>query len=251
MKRMLIVMGIAGAVVAAAIVFILLKQDGNPHAAARESPEVRMRAHMREFPKYRFLVRTAGNSSQDSRWEDVTDIHGDVFTLQNGTTVSLLDARAALAVYPNGEILTACGQFHPLPDGYHFLTYSEERITLLPQQMEEGNRFLRVSYSRTDVPSDAEPLYVTTLTNVSDEPLRVVKFCPMAPVPGVFISDIFYTDEQFRSWYGVDETDEWIAPGASVADASNFGPPPVLWAYFLETKTGKTLVAGALLEKMP
>ena len=60
------------------------------------------------------------------------------------------------------------------------------------------------------------------------------------------ITNRFFSAMTFMEWYG--QMNDWLEPGESVVDSSNYGAPPVLWAYYCETQSGRQFVAGGIIE---
>ncbi len=211
----------------------------------------RLRAYLQQFPEYRVMLRMPDRRGDASAWMEVVRVDGDILTTRESVSIAWPEAGSVLIVYPNGDILYAHGDCFPPPDGCRFLTYDETNIRVTYPQLDEGNAYLRVTYNRTPIPQKGQQLYSTTLTNISAEPIRVVRFCPMEPGRDACVGGMVYTAEQFHAWYGMAEGQPWVEPGQSVSDDSNFGDPPILWAYFFETPSGKKMVAGNQLKRFP
>ena len=91
----------------------------------------------------------------------------------------------------------------------------------------------------------------TTLTNVSGQRLRVLRFAGYVRTPlGWILHTVtggFFSADEFREWYGLGEG-EWIEADGSARDPNNYGGPPVLWAYYCLAEDGTEFVAGGVLE---
>jgi hypothetical protein len=98
---------------------------------------------------------------------------------------------------------------------------------------------------------DGQLMYATSLTNVSSQRLRITRFGGFLPDgEGRWslssVTAKFYTADDFVDWYR--QPGEWLLPGHTVCDESNWGRPPVLWAYFGTTEAGEAFVTGEVLE---
>jgi hypothetical protein len=120
--------------------------------------------------------------------------------------------------------------------------------------IEEGKKLIRVSFSPSSQKADGKVLYATRLTNISQERVRILQF-------GGYVhknqttwllnnaGGQLFGNSQFVEWYG--QKAVWIEPGESVCDETNYGFPPVLWGYHFETFDGKRFSTGALLKEYP
>lgn len=155
-----------------------------------------------------------------------------------------------LVAYPNGEMLTRQGVVKIWPPGIHGPPHEPVPVydVLNLAALEFGNRFLEITYEESEAHPGEPGRYSTTIRNISSEPIKVVKFGGYEESQGEYvlhtITDGFFTDEQFRSWYGV-SGDGWIEPGDHVCDHNNYGGDDGYWAYFCTTQSGKSFTAGA------
>ena len=153
--------------------------------------------------------------------------------------------------YPNGEFIDRAGPIHQLPEGIRGLepARQERDLRVRDDDLVEGRKSVEVSFGSSEARPREPTHYSTTIRNVSDIPVKVLRF-------GGFERDRpdewklltatgdVYSAEQFREWYG--QPDEWLAPGETATDPNNYGGPSMLWAYFCETKDGKQFVAGGV-----
>lgn len=119
------------------------------------------------------------------------------------------------------------------------------------KQLARGNQLIKVSYGAGEQQTDDRHYFSTTLENISSRKIRIDRFGGFkATEEGWQLASVtgdFYTADQFREWYG--QQAEWLLPGDTVCDTSNWGSPPVLWAYHGVTDTGEAFMAGQVLEK--
>lgn len=120
--------------------------------------------------------------------------------------------------------------------------------------IQEGKKILRVNFSPSSEKADDKVLYATTLTNISQERLRVLQFGGYLRKNQTSwllnnIGGQLFSNYQFTEWYG--QKSAWIKPGESVCDGTNHGFPPLLWGYHFETFDGKRYSTGALLKEYP
>ncbi|MDR3055711.1 MAG: hypothetical protein LBU53_09975 [Zoogloeaceae bacterium] len=118
--------------------------------------------------------------------------------------------------------------------------------------LKHGKQFIEVKYGKSRQKKEGYHFYSTSLKNISSQRIKIVQF-------GGYIlnenkmwqlanaSGGFYTLDDFKDWY--QQKGEWLMPGETVCDATNWGTPPVLWAYHGITETGESFVAGRVLEK--
>ncbi|WP_394488111.1 polymorphic toxin-type HINT domain-containing protein [Roseateles sp. BYS96W] len=125
------------------------------------------------------------------------------------------------------------------------------RTTLGLGDLESGKPFLDVRYGPRKRSGDLQHGYSTSVTNISRQRVKVLRFAGMRPDSGHWalanVTGDFYTPSNFKEWYGL--PGEWLEPGESVCDTGNWGQPPVLWAYYGVTDTGQHFVAGKVLER--
>jgi hypothetical protein len=124
--------------------------------------------------------------------------------------------------------------------------------SLTLDQLERGRQFVEVSYGASDQQADGRSYcYSTSLKNISSHRIRITRFGGYRPGDAAWqlsnVTGDFYTADQFKDWYG--QKAEFLLPGETVCDASNWGNPPVLWAYHGITDAGESFVAGKVLEK--
>ncbi|AKJ28050.1 hypothetical protein AAW51_1359 [Caldimonas brevitalea] len=123
--------------------------------------------------------------------------------------------------------------------------------SLTLDQLERGKQFIEISYAASDQRADDRHYFSTILKNISSRKIRIAKFggfkAKQAAWQLASVTGDFYTENDFREWYG--QKAEWLLPGETVCDTSNWGNPPVLWAYYGVTDTGESFAAGKVLER--
>ncbi|HDZ22347.1 hypothetical protein LCGC14_0203950 [marine sediment metagenome] len=232
---------------AACLVYWLLSQRDS---APREQCQ-----GMLDIPTYllldrEYLVFIGVPPSHPSRWTRVIRLDGDDLVDVHDHRYVLGDVSAAIVAYPNGEILEEVRAFRPFPDGIDYIQDALETIrdVLDVDQLSTGRDYVKVEHTDYRSAEDGRLVYLTTVTNIGSERIRVLKLGGYLLIDGEWtlhtITGGYFTAEQFRSWYAV-EGDGWISPGETVSDPDNFGNRGALWAYFCETESGVRFVAGA------
>jgi hypothetical protein len=156
--------------------------------------------------------------------------------------------RGYLVTYNSGELVDHFRARGVLPDGVHFMEG--------PEYTDNGERFSKrlvdnsmVEFAHGPSPAwDSEPTYYsTTMKNVSSERLRVTKFVGLWRrfrfMPYSDDGSGYYSPRQFSEWFRVPDRDGWIAPGESVTDPENWSEGAGIWAFFLETDSGRRFIA--------
>jgi hypothetical protein len=238
-----------GALALLGIVFVLRRhysgRSGNQDAGQR------LLEHSRDRDDYRLYV---GIPVANPRvWEKVQHIDDNSVTLENTQYLDLSQVQAYLVAYPSGTM----ADYHA-PDDLEppsWIKYPEgsgppEYDTLTEPDIRPGELFLRVEFAKSRSRAYSRSYYSTTLTNISDRRVRVIKFGGYKKTPDGFslntITSRFFTAADFKDWYALQG--EWIDPGKSVTDPNNYGTPPVMWAYYCETDKGDKFVTGGILE---
>lgn len=123
--------------------------------------------------------------------------------------------------------------------------------SLTLNQLERGKQFIEVSHGPSNkTAKDGRPRYSTSLKNISLHKVQITRFGGFIPATQSWrlanVTGDFYTDGDFREWYG--QKTEWLLPGETACDDTNYGTPPVLWAYYGVTDTGESFIAGKVME---
>ena len=185
-------------------------------------------------------------------WMRVVRLDGDHLLLENEEQVPVERAESFIVAYDNGEILDFEKLIPSLPKDVHSIDHADVQVqhVLDPALLASAAGHAVVEYGSPRKGPDGRWHYSTTLRNVGAEPMRVIKFGGYARRWWRWrlntINGAFFSAEEFRSWYGMGAR-EWLEPGERAEDPDNYGSPPVIWAYFCTTKSGKRFVAGKIL----
>ena len=203
-------------------------------------------------------------SGATPRWVQVTEVNDRQVQLlappTQGYSIScaITDVRCFYVCDPSGQLLHTewinKSDWHSLPPD--ILKQLKSKLaadtSLTLNQLEHGKQFIEVSYGASDQPADDRySCYSTSIKNISSNKIQITRFGGYSPRDAAWqlnsVTGDFYTADQFKEWYG--QKAEYLLPGETVCDASNWGNPPVLWAYYGITDTGESFVAGKALEK--
>ncbi len=125
------------------------------------------------------------------------------------------------------------------------------RTTLELAELQSGTPWLAIDFAPSDKDSANRRVYATRVTNISRRRLRIRKFGGYVPENAAWqlasVTGDHYSADHFADWYGQDG--DWLLPGQSVCDDTNWGLAPVLWAYHGETDAGESFIAGKVLER--
>jgi hypothetical protein len=242
----LLASGLATAILAI-VVIIALRRRRVPQRSAGE----RLLAHARDRSDYRMCVGIP--PAAPTRWIEVVEVEPSTVRCWTAETIPLLEITAFFVTYPRGTLVEYhCPRPIPLPKWVHVEEPSgtPDQDRLIPHDLEEGRALVRVEFGRSTREPSSRHHYSTTLANVSDERIRVLKFGGYTKHGGEFflntITNRFFSALTFMEWYG--QKGEWLEPGESVTDPNNYGDRPVLWAYYCETEGGRRFVAGGILD---
>jgi hypothetical protein len=187
--------------------------------------------------------------SSPNEWIRVESTEGDIAILADGTRAKVDAILSFIVAYPNDEILHVEKQCAPLPRRFVGLTgESLDQDIILPLgQINEGGKLLMVAHGPPERKIEEIPSFYhcTTLTNLSDERLQVLRFCGCTVEGDNVRIRSFYSAEQFNNWYHV-RHDGWISPAESVSDPYNYSPIGTLWVYFFKDETGNEFVTGSV-----
>jgi hypothetical protein len=191
-------------------------------------------------------------SSDECHWVSVRHHGGKFFDSSNEESIA--SALGILLLYPRTkEVCHITGRSGgALPPGTAWLEDGgDNSFSLKPSEVSVGKPLI-VEFTESPIWPDDSNYYSTTLTNISDEPVRVQQF-------GGFrrrwfklrlnnVTGELYTKEQFQDWYNVQDDDGWIEPGQVVADYTNYGGSGGWWMYLGTTASGRDFVVGAKLK---
>lgn len=186
-------------------------------------------------------------------WAVATPQGTDSLSVKGYGSLPVSDVRAFAVAYANGQLvdLESCGL--PLPQGLKGLFPSSRRDSdiLHLDDLKPGEAYIQITYEPSVTRPRNRNYYATTLKNISTERIRVHRFAGYKRNgEGWKLSTVtrqFYSAEEFREWYGLG-SGNWIEPGQAVTDHNNYGSPPVLWAYYCESASGRQFITGGVLE---
>ena len=182
-------------------------------------------------------------SADGLTWEPIT-LRDESGVATKSRSWSFAEVERFVAAYPSGELLDAHGAVR-LPPGTHYMRdappeeFSLEQKQLVPRAI--------VSFSKSPTHPADSSYYKTSIRNETSTPLQVLRFGGfVSSAPGVWqlnnVSGGFYTPSQFSDWY--DCPGATIQLGQTVADPTNYGGRPVLWAYEVQAGTERFWVGG-------
>lgn len=166
----------------------------------------------------------------------------------------IIEAKAGIVSYPSGEAMFIFGSMFKVPECISFnigpiyndeipgYTTSLERYGVAKVKIFHGD-----SLSQGE---DPRSHYSTSVTNLSDHKIRVIKFAPYTKsLLGRLKLDSrgFYSPTQFKEWFRVNDTEGWIQPNETVCDPDNFGFGKGRWVYFFKNETGDVFIGTAVL----
>lgn len=238
-----------GFVVAAILVLASRRTTSQP--ASPNSPGQRLAALARQRSDYRMLVGVP--PGEPDSWAVVSRVTDDTATVEGHGKILLGQVKAFVVAYPNGQMID-CELAGLLPPaGMTGLARGrrQHHDVLHPADLEAGGKYVEVKYGRSDSKPNERGHYSTTLTNISGQRVRVLRFAGYARTPDGWtlntVTGTFYSAREFCQWYGLGEK-EWLGPGKSACDPNNYGGPPMLWAYYCQAEEGEEFVAGGVLE---
>lgn len=182
-------------------------------------------------------------AGEPGAWREVRSLDGLNLIVESGEPVPLNATTAFVVAYASGEILATSTPIPKnLPAGAYFIHRGAEGSgdALSEAEIADASTCVTVSFGPVRELARRRRVYETRLTNRCAHPVRVTHFGGYAFRDGLWrlstIVDGFFTDKQFREWYGTPD-DGWLAPGASAADRDNYGADAI-WVYFFETADG-------------
>ena len=199
-----------------------------------------------------YTIHIGMPASAPTHWQTVERVADESLTLEDGTVVSYSNVQAFAVIYPNGQPVEYETHGLPLPQGISGLSAQPKAVddVLNAADLIQGGDYIQIRYCPCPAhPNDPEH-YSTTLTNVSAEPIRIERFAAYRKTADGWrmstVTKNFYSADEFAEWYGLKD-EKWILPGDSATDLNNYGAPPILWAYYFQSKSGQRFIAGESL----
>ncbi len=205
--------------------------------------------------RVRFSSRaiTGTEANPIGRWLRVTDFTRDGAVTETGQTIPLDAIDSYLVTYPNGQVLDGYGLFEPLPeeafilDGDSDIEYGS--IHLDPEDIGRDSGLVHLAIANVTQPDDPEATYRITLTNMTQEPLTLVRAALFEPTEMGALSPVDVYErhvEAVLDWFGMNGTA--LGPGESVIDPNGHGEPGEVWAFYFAFPDGTEIVAA---ERLP
>jgi hypothetical protein len=215
-------------------------------AEVEQDPHVRLLLFLEAPERHRILIRRPNASRQ---WARVTGfVAGNLELSDRGPDVPVRAVREFIVSAPNGEVVDVHPR-HVRPPATASAIERAHEVDQVPtiDQIDAGSAFVRVAFTRSPNHPNDPGYYATLITNLTNEDVTVLWFAAFVRDGDTLrlspAADGVFTDEQFRLWYGV-RADGWIGPEESVTDPHSQGSP-ALWAYRMQTRSGRTFVTGA------
>lgn len=217
----------------------------------RDSAADRLRRLVVQRADYQILIGVPLADPKD--WAAATPKGQDDLEVEGFGILHVTEVRAFAVAYPNGQLVDSelCGLLWP--KNLSGLRPASRAVSdvLHPDELKPGSDYILVSYGPSTTRPRERSYYTTTLKNISAERVRILRFAGYRQTGDSWslstVTKRFYSADEFREWYGLGPN-EWIEPGQTVGDPNNYGTPPVLWAYYCETASGKHFVTGGVLE---
>lgn len=184
-----------------------------------------------------------------AKWRKVLRYDREIVCIE-GEEIPVADISSYVVAYPNGEILNWENALDPFPDGLLRPKEVAQRVedVLDLKALSRDEKFIRISFGKSDSRPNDPNCYSTALRNVSNTKIRVLKFGGYRRAGEQYIlhtvTGDYFTAEQFQAWYAVDQ-DGWIKPGQEVSDPNNYGGRDSMWAFFCMKADGEQFVVGA------
>lgn len=215
----------------------------------QQSDSSRLKARLQARPD--FIVLVGVPLEAPARWTRASSYTSDEIVTPEGR-FGVASVRAFVVAYPNMQVLDVNTAGLEVPDGFEMLAAqpptSDVHIGLA--EATEGLNSVDVRFGPSAANPAAVDSYRTTLRNLTIEPIRVLKFGAFVESNGEYslhtVTGQLFTADEFIAWYGA-PADGWIPPGSEVTDADNYGGPPILWAYYCQTKSGRQFVTGRVV----
>lgn len=237
--------------VAVAVVLVAVLSLLRQHSVVQAGVANRLRTLALENADYTIFIGIPVTAPAE--WDTVTEVTDSTLYLQDGNAIPYSRVRAFAVAYTNGQLVDAELRGLPLPPGTSGLLPSRKTDDdiLEADDLVIGRNYIRITYGACPAHPNSPDHYATTLTNISNEPIRVERFAGYTKTNAGWrlftVTNSFFSAEEFQEWYGL-RNRAWIMPGKSVTDPNNYGARPVLWAYYCRSESGKRFIVGEALE---
>jgi hypothetical protein len=219
--------------------------------ASPGSPGYRLAVLAGQRSDYKMLVGVP--PSKPVSWAVVSRVTDDSATVEGHGDIPLRQINAFVVSYPSGEIVDRELAGLLPPTGMTGLVRGQRQHddVLHSADLEVGSKYIKVEYGPSAKNPNKRGHYSTTLTNISGQRIKVLRFAGYSRTPDGWklgtVTGTFFSADQFREWYGLGEK-EWLGPGESACDPNNYGGPPAFWAYYCQAEDGEEFIAGNGLE---
>lgn len=210
----------------------------------------RLLAHSQDRDDYLLFVGMPPDNPRT--WIKVTQIDSGGVTLSDSQTLDLAAVTAYFVAYPSRALVELRGSNKlRLPGWVTSPVESSEpdRDVLTLEDLEEGRSLVQIRFGPSRSHPESIHHYSTTLKNISDKRVRVLKFGGYKKTGYQYAlsnnTNIFFTPADFKDWYH--QKGDWIEPGQELTDWNNYGTPPCLWAYYCESENGQKFIAGGII----
>ena len=210
--------------------------------ASMGSELTRLGFYLAYEPTLTAYVRT--RTSKRHEWTEVS----------TGVAIDLDKVGGYVVTYPSGEIVDHFRMRGRPPEGAHFMegpTYQDDSSKYKKSLVD--NKMVSMAHGPCLSRPDEAEYYSTTITNLSDVRIRILKFVGLWKTFGLFAprddGSGYYSPRHFIEWFRVSDKEGWIAPSESVTDPENWGAGAGIWAYFLEKEGGGQFIGTIPLPK--
>lgn len=236
--------------------YFLYSRKGAPDAGPPPDPEDSpLLPYLRNDPGSCMLY--IGVPPESPRhWLRAATLHEHALVLEDGSRVSLLDARSYLVCNPGGEIIARSGSVLALPEEVYFAQEAGGHHILTDPEIHAGEKWSRLECGQSPSHPDEPAFCAITLVNISEFRIRVLSFARYARRDERWEIDTTtkgsYGARLFREWWNQGDT-EWIQPGVTLCCPELYGGKPgqTMWAFHLESYGGEKAIIGIVRPEVP
>lgn len=231
--------------------FLWIARAAHDSESNPQDVESRLRARM--ATRNDWVIHVGVPLEKPVRWAMVDSYDDSSLVVEGLGSISPAAVREFVVAYPNRQMVDSHVVSLDYPEAVTGLSPGrrQDSDTVEEADLEIGAKWVEVAHGPVRRDARGETAYSTTLTNVSGERVRVLRFAGYHRVRGRWVLSTvtgqFYSPDEFRSWYGLTDS-EWLQPGESATDPDNYGGPRSLWAYYCESESGERFVAGGIVE---